>query len=110
MSKPFAVRLEGNKKYQRLLSGIPQTKGIRAGYVNLKPEEDIGEHSTDSKEEVLIILNGKAEISCGNLSVLLAEADTLIYIPANTKHNVKNIGKALLKYVYITAAVLPTPT
>ncbi len=56
--KPLVIKLSGDEKYQRLLSGRPETAGFRSGLVNLKPKEEIGQHSTEEKEEVLIILNG----------------------------------------------------
>lgn len=98
----LAVKIQGNEKYRRLLGGHPQTKGMRAGYVNLKPGDEIGEHSTQSKEEAIIILSGKARIACDNRPPLIAATNTLIYVPVDTKHNVKNIGKTPLRYIYIT--------
>ena len=68
--KPLVIKLSGDEKYQRLLSGRPETAGFRSGLVNLKPKEEIGQHSTKEKEEVLVILNGKAEVSCDNLGLV----------------------------------------
>ncbi len=101
--KPLVIKLESTDKYLRLLSGKPQTKGMRSGLVSLKPGEEIGEHSTENKEEALVILNGEAEISCGKAAAFKAAAGSLVYIPPNTKHNVRNSGRELLKYVYIVA-------
>lgn len=101
--KPLVIKLSGDEKYQRLLSGRPETAGIRSGLVNLKPKEEIGQHSTEEKEEALVILNGKAEVSCDNYSPLIIEKNCLVYIPPNTMHNVKNVGIGLLRYVYIVS-------
>lgn len=108
--KPLIIKLKGNEKYTRLLAGPvdtrtgkgkPQTAGLRSGYVNLKPNHDVGEHNTENKEEIILILSGKGEISCDKYPPLVAELNSLIYIPPNTKHNVKNTGNNILRYVYI---------
>ncbi len=106
--KPLIIKFKGDEKYTRLLSGPadngagkPQTAGLRSGYVNLMPNQDVGEHNTENKEEIILILSGKAEISCDKYPPMSAELNSFIYIPPNTKHNVKNIGRKILRYVYI---------
>ena len=106
--KPLIIKLKGNEKYVRLLSGPagsgtgkPQTRGLRSGYVNLKPNQDVGEHNTENKEEIILILSGKAEIYCDKYPPISASSDSVIYIPPNTKHNVKNTGRGILRYIYI---------
>lgn len=99
--KPLIIKLEGSKKYRRLLAGRPETLGFRAGLVNLKAGRDVGEHTTSAKEEAIVVLNGKAKISFNGYPALTAEANSLVYIPAYTGHNVSNVGKKILSYVYI---------
>lgn len=106
MKRPLFIKLEGRDKYQRLLSGLPQTAGMRAGYVTLKPGESVGRHDTGPREEAIIILSGRARICFSETAALVSDADTLIYIPPETMHDVHNIGKRLLRYVYV---VSPTP-
>ncbi len=101
--KPLMIKLKGDEKYTRLLSGKPQTAGLRSGYVNLKPDQDVGEHNTENREEVILILSGKGEISCDNYPPMAAEENSFIYVPAHTKHNVKNTGRKILRYVYIVS-------
>ena len=103
--KPLAVKLESSDKYLRLLAGQPQTCGMRSGLVSLKPGEEIGEHSTDSREEALVILSGEAQICCVGSPELSVSAATLVYIPPHTRHNVKNSGNSQLKYIYIVSPV-----
>jgi len=103
--KPLVKKLEGKEKYLRLLGGAPETAGFRSGFVNLDPGQDIGEHSTESKEEALVILNGRGEISCKGEPAFTVEAGNLVYIPPHTAHNVKNTGNETLRYVYIVAPV-----
>jgi mannose-6-phosphate isomerase-like protein (cupin superfamily) len=101
--KPLVIKLESGDKYLRLLGGQPQTAGMRSGLVSLKPGEEIGEHSTDNREESLVILSGEAEIHCAGYPAFNALAASLVYIPPHTVHNVRNIRKIPLKYVYIVS-------
>lgn len=103
--QPQVVALNSSKNFKRLLKGIPFTAGMKAGLVTLFPKDSVGEHSTTSKEEVLLILSGKAQISYGARYHLRACARELVYLPPQTKHDVKNIGKNKLQYVYITSPV-----
>jgi quercetin dioxygenase-like cupin family protein len=99
--KPLIIKLKGNAKFRRLLKGRPQTLGFRAGLVNLKRGHQIGEHTTSAKEELIVVLSGRAEISFSGYPALTAKVDSLVYIPAYTKHNVSNIGTGTLRYVYM---------
>ncbi len=98
---PVVIKLKNGDKYQRLLGGSPQTAGMRSGHVNLMPGQEIGEHSTDNREEAIIILKGKAQVLSEKSDPITVESESLVYIPANTKHNIKNIGQDVLRYVYV---------
>ncbi|MCX5704962.1 MAG: cupin domain-containing protein [Candidatus Omnitrophica bacterium] len=105
-SKPILVTLKGQEKFTRILSGFPETMGIKSGHVVLKPGENVGEHVTEAKEEVIVVLKGKAMILCGNDDEpIVASARTVVYVPPETTHDVKNIGGDILEYIYVTAAV-----
>jgi len=86
-----------------LLSGHPQTAGMRGGSVKLKPGDSVGWHSTSGNEEALVILHGSgvAKIE-GHGDVALSER-TLAYIPPVTRHNVTNTGTEVMEYVWIVA-------
>lgn len=99
--KPFTVRLESNKDRKHLLGDSPKTAAFRSGQVLLNPGEAIGEHSTKNKEELIIIFEGTAEVSFDKLPSCTAGKNSITYIPPHTTHNVKNIGKQSLKYIYI---------
>ncbi|MCX6777968.1 MAG: cupin domain-containing protein [Candidatus Micrarchaeota archaeon] len=75
---------------------------FKSGCVELAPGQSIGEHSTKSGEEIIVILEGKAKVVC-NGEESTAEARSLVLIPPNSKHNVTNIGDSVLKYVYIVS-------
>lgn len=102
---PLVVKFSGEGKYQRLLAGSPQTKGLKSGFVNLRPGEEIGIHSTEDREEAIIILNGKAVVYYENDNQLEVEANSVVYMPPNTKHNVKNAGQDLLSYIFVVTPV-----
>lgn len=103
--KVFCRQLKGKRRFLRLLGDPGKTKGLRSGLVTLKPQELIGGHITASKEEVLIILKGSATVYFGKNKKLKAAKNSLVFIPAETLHNVKNPGSKILQYIYVTTQV-----
>ncbi len=85
-----------------LLTGVPQTNGMRSGFVRLKPGESVGAHSTEDHEEALVILHGQGDAKVGDRTLTFS-AGSLIYIPRRSHHNVTNTGSDLLEYVYVVA-------
>ncbi len=71
----------------------------------LKAGEAIGEHSTKDREEVIVIFEGRAEVSSNKSSSFTVEKNSIVYVPPDTIHNVKNIGKESLRYIYIVSPV-----
>jgi mannose-6-phosphate isomerase-like protein (cupin superfamily) len=104
--KTLVMDLSENAEYQPLLTGEPQTCGMRAGRVYLKPGETCGEHSTNAHEEMLIFLSGKG-------TALIGEEKTprevgvgkICYIPPYTIHNNKNTGTEPLIYIYCVTPI-----
>lgn len=82
----------------------PISKKIKAGRVNLKSGQAVGEHLTGSKEELLVILAGQVTVIIEGHQTLLNAQET-IYIGPNKKHNVINKGKKLAEYIYVTADI-----
>ncbi|MDO8603288.1 MAG: cupin domain-containing protein [Candidatus Omnitrophota bacterium] len=103
LSKSKIVKLVSGSRYQRLFSEDLGTCGIKAGHVILKKGEEIGEHSTNDKEEVLIILKGKGQLVIDREDCLDFEGNAVLYVPPQTAHNVKNAGNGILKYIFITS-------
>jgi mannose-6-phosphate isomerase-like protein (cupin superfamily) len=103
--KVFVMQLKGRQRFLRLFGESSKSYGLASGFVTLKSNESIGRHNTQNKEEVLIILQGQAQVSYAKHSRIKVKKNCFIYIPPNTEHNLKNIGKSILKYVYITARV-----
>jgi quercetin dioxygenase-like cupin family protein len=79
------------------------SRQLRSGYVILEPGKEVGEHTTEDGEELIVIVDGKADVvSDGRTHVV--EAPCVVLIPTNTIHNVKNKSEALLRYVYVVVA------
>jgi mannose-6-phosphate isomerase-like protein (cupin superfamily) len=86
-----------------LLQGLPQTAGMRSGFVRLKPGQSVGWHSTAQNEESLIILHGVGHALIEGQTSRCFAAPQFLYIPPATRHNVENTGREVLEYVYVVA-------
>ena len=103
--QPQRIDFSAGKEYRLLLEGPPTTSGMRCGRVVLKPGEAAGEHTTGRHEEVLVILEGRGELWFRDFPSLAAEEGHLLYVPADTVHDVRNTGTLSLRYLYIVAPV-----
>jgi len=101
----FCRELKSRVRFIRLLGDSSKTGGLRSGLVTLKPQESVGEHKTTNKEEVLVVLKGNATVYYGKNKKVKAGQSSFVYIPPETVHNVKNSGKKILQYVYVTNQV-----
>jgi len=86
-----------------ILTGPPETVTMKSGYVVLDPGKSVGQHSTEGHEEILIVLEGQGEMLFHDGSKLEVKANTALYCPPRTEHDVKNTGKGSLRYVYVVA-------
>ncbi len=102
--------LRGDERYQRLLAGIPETEGMKSGYVVLQPGESVGAHSTAEKEEAIIILEGSLRVVVDGKPSCTAKRGELVYIPPQTVHDMTNAGADPARYVYVVAPVIPGGT
>ena len=101
--KAFAIELNQEPEYQKLLDGRPQTCGMRSGRVYLAAGEACGQHSTKQHEELLVFLAGRGEVMIGDNDRLSVGAGKVAYIPPNTLHDVKNTSTEPLAYIYCVA-------
>ncbi len=101
----FCAQLKSRVRFIRLLGDSAKTGGLRSGLVTLKPQESVGEHKTTNKEEALIVLKGNATVYYGKNKKIKASQSSFVYIPPETRHNVKNSGNKILQYVYVTSQV-----
>lgn len=106
MTKPSAhvIRLDaGAENYLRILGGPPGNETLRSGLVTLEPGQSVGAHCTDEYEELVIILHGQGEASIAGEGALPIEYGTALYVPPWTDHDIRNVGTAVLTYVYVVA-------
>ena len=101
--KAALINLETKNKYQRLLSEEAGTRGIKSGHVILEAGENIGEHSTENREEVVVILKGRGEAKIGKRGILKIRRNAVLYVPPQTIHDIKNTGSKVLEYIFITS-------
>jgi len=86
-----------------LLKGVPQTTGMRSGFVRLNPGATVGWHTTGKNEETLVILHGQGNGLIDGQASRPFAAPAIVYFPPATRHNVQNTGTELLEYVYVVA-------
>lgn len=101
----FCTQLKGRQRFLRLFGESSKLCGLASGLVTLKSKESVGLHNTKNKEEALIILKGTAQVSYGKHSKIKVNKNSFVYIPSKIDHDLKNIGKGILQYVYITACL-----
>ena len=101
----LVIDLNEEPENQRLLSGEPQTLGMRSGRVYLAPGQACGQHSTKDREELLVFLAGQGELIIDEKGRFQVGLGQVAYIPRQTNHDVKNTGTEPLVYVYCVAPV-----
>ena len=75
-------------------------------YFEHEPGQHHGSH-TDSAEEVVLVLEGEAEVTAGNERMRLA-AGGIALVPATVPHDLRNAGQGKLRVVgfFSSAAVI----
>jgi len=99
----FVCRLEDPCDYHILLTGTPQTCGMRSGRVRLAPGKSIGLHNTKGNEELLVFLAGRGVALIGKETRLQVGVGQAAYIPPQTAHDIVNTGTEPLMYVFCVA-------
>jgi quercetin dioxygenase-like cupin family protein len=103
--RPLDIPLTCSEGDCPVLTGAPQTTGMRSGFVRLKPGQTVGWHTTGKNEEALVVLHGKGNALIDGQPGLRFVAPALVYIPPDTRHNVENTGSDPLEYEYVVAPV-----
>lgn len=102
---PCAVDLGAGAGDRRVvLGGPPQTAGMRSGVVLLRPGSAVGRHNTGSREEFIVVLEGRGEVRVAAAEPLSVSAGMGAYVPPERDHDVVNTGDAPLRYVYVVAS------
>ena len=73
---------------------------LRSGYVVLEPGEEVGRHQTGAGEELIVVLEGIGEVVANGHSRRV-RAPSVVLVPAQTVHNVRNRSETTLRYVYV---------
>ncbi|MFA5356313.1 MAG: cupin domain-containing protein [Candidatus Omnitrophota bacterium] len=102
---PFVKTLKSARQFKRLFGNSGKKKGLSSGLVSLKKGRSVGTHNTGRKEEILVILQGKARVVIAGRRFIL-RSGKILYIPPDTLHNVENMAARTLKYLYFTAVVI----
>jgi len=93
------VFVKAVKEAGRLVSS-PDSKQFHSGFVVLEAGKEVGEHETGDGEEMVVFLEGTAEVSYdGEAKSVIAPA--IAVVPAHMPHNIRNKSSAPVRYVYI---------
>lgn len=76
---------------------------MHSGRVFLKAGDNVGEHSTENYEELIVILKGYGEVENHLKERYEIKEGQVIYIPPNSSHNIYNTGTEPLIYIYIVS-------
>ncbi len=95
--------------YRRPGRLVPRREhGLRAGSVVLRPGRVMDWHSTDRREELLIVLVGRVRVEIATPSrrkTVRLKAGQCALLPRRTRHRVVNRSATNASYLYITALV-----
>jgi mannose-6-phosphate isomerase-like protein (cupin superfamily) len=83
----------------------PQSRLLKAGRVILNPGEEVGEHVTEQREEVIIIVKGIASLVRNGEKIRLVEGDAA-FVQEGVKHNVINKSDRKLEYIYVVSSLV----
>jgi quercetin dioxygenase-like cupin family protein len=102
--KPFVLNLSENSENKRtpILTDENANK-IRSGMIVLQRGEEVGAHNTNEKEELIVVLEGKATVEIVGQVFLEVKSGSVAYIPSRTLHNVINNADSKLRYIYIVS-------
>jgi len=104
MPQPKVIPLASSgKDVTPVLAGPPESVKMKSGLVVLAPGKSVGKHSTEQNEELLVVFEGQGEMTFKDGSKLPVKANSAIYCPPQTEHNVTNTGNDNLRYVYVVS-------
>ena len=72
-------------------------KNTAVVYFEIEPGHRLGTH-TDSAEEILLVLNGTAEVSLGDEQGQISAGEMAV-VPAMVPHGVRNVGDETARFV-----------
>jgi len=100
---PFVLALPSDDTGHVEILGRTRGVAMRSGFVVLQPGQDVGVHSTEHCEELILVLCGHGEVEAEGLGRSEVGENHVAYIPPGTSHNVFNVGSEPLRYIYVVA-------
>ena len=91
--------------FQRILGGPPSTVRMKSGLVSLEPGETVGTHSTDNKEELIIVMEGNGQMVFDGYNSVKLSVGENAYCPPHTEHNILNNSDKILRYIYVVSII-----
>lgn len=76
--------------YTCLLRNGADSVSMKSGHVVLAPGENVGGHSTQDNEEILVPLSGEGELRVPGRASMAARPGCVLYNPPQTMHDVVN--------------------
>ena len=102
--RPLVINIDPTSTgYTRILGGPPNSKFMRSGNVVLNSGESVGEHSTESNEEIIFVLEGNGQFLVENNLPIDFDENSVLYCPPMTIHNILNTGSTPLRYIYVVS-------
>lgn len=80
----------------------PVTRRIKCGRVVLGAGENVGEHKTEAREEVILVTKGRGALIQEGVTASL-ESGKAYFVKEGTLHDVHNTSDEPLEYVYVVA-------
>ncbi|NUM79938.1 cupin domain-containing protein [bacterium] len=103
MNKPFVKALAPEQSSSTGLIKPPESLKIKSGLVMLNSGEEVGTHSTENREEILVVLEGSGRLIIQDHDPLEISGGHIAYVPPHSIHNVVNDNSRLLRYIYIVS-------
>ena len=103
------IRLGTVRKAGRLLPR--RAVGLRGGVVVLKPGGIMDWHSTKTREELIIFLEGRAQVEIQSRSQrrgrrIAMSGGKYAFLPRRTLHRVVNRSNVNARYIYVTGVLV----
>ena len=92
----------GQVSHLLLASGQFGSENLAVTWVEGEPGSEQAVHSHDGREQVYVVVRGHGAMRVGD-EVEEVGPGTLIMVPPNTDHSIKNIGEDTLIYVSSTS-------
>jgi mannose-6-phosphate isomerase-like protein (cupin superfamily) len=98
----------GQVSYLLLDKGQFGSQNLTITWVEGAPESQQSSHSHNANEQAYVMVRGRGLMMVGDESQEVGPG-TVIFVPPNTKHSIKNIGEEPLLFIGVTSPPLDIP-